>query len=1185
MMKLTARSARLFLCSAVVAFFLVATARADDPTFGTWTLGPPAPGNLLAVHVTLLRNGKILVVGGSSFNCCFQWGHEEARLYDIATGTWSPAKLPTPAPYGSTRDAFCSGHVHDNLGNVVFQGGLLGYGKLNTHGIPDSARYDLGTGTFAPIGGGIAHWYPTLVAGVGHIFIFPGRNTEPDDAKTPLGDHIQKIAYGGAAWTTTGVAANTIDTYPRVSLLPDGRLFIASPAFLDKKNYFFDPGSNLTEPAGNDVVPETGANQIHSEVSWESSGALLPLVPSGGGYPHMQFALLNGVKNYVKDLADPAPSWKPLSTRPDFGTPEPPTRYYANSTLLPTGQLLVTGGVNHNGSDAVDAVKKGELYDPVLDAWLLTSPATVPRNYHGVALLLPDGRIWTASGSQDHSGSVCGGNVDLVPPQCFGPEKTEERVEIFTPWYVGRDDRPVITSCPASIGTSGQPFDLAIGGSQGTAVKRVLLMRAGSVTHSFDSDQRAIELEFINHTTSTVTVKAPFTAAAAPPGDYMLFALRELPVSGFKKWVPSVACWTRVATQPKKADGAAIWQYTGVPCSGNSCGGWQKLDNNQKTVAIAAGGDHHEQRLYQLHNDGMIWRYTDVVCQNDSCPGWQKVDNNPKTIAIASARTLLYELHNDGAIWRYTNTPCSGNSCPGWERLDNNPKTIAIAAGEMHLYQLHNDGAIWMSTGTPCDGESCPGWQRLDNNSLTTAIAAADHDLYQLHAGGEIWRYTGTPCSGESCPGWTRLDRNSKTVAIAAANTRLYQLHNDGAIWRFTGTPCSGESCPGWQRLDNNSKSVAISATGEGVYQLHNDGAIWRYTGTPCSGESCPGWERIGNDSRTGMLVAADPKTMGSGDPVYHLHTDPLYQLHNDGWIWRYTGEECNGDLCPGWERLDNNSKTAEIVAAGPQLFQRHTDGAIWRYTGKPCSGDSCPGWQKLDVNPKTKAIAATGSQLFQLHNDGRIWRYTGKPCASATSCTGWERLDNNAMTIAIAAAGTSLFQLHSDGEIWRSTGKACSGETCTGWQRLDNNPKATAIAAVGNQLFQLHNDGRIWRYTGTPCSGTSCTGWQMLDANPKTKAIVAGGNQLYQLHSDGRIWRYTGKPCASVTSCTGWEQLDNNPNTREIVAVANHLYQRHLDGRIWRYTGTPCSGENCPGWRLLDNNPKTKRIATGGFN
>ena len=46
--------------------------------------------------------------------------------------------------------------------------------------------------------------------------------------------------------------------------------------------------------------------------------------------------------------------------------------------------------------------RRRRVFDPETNDWLLTSAATVPRNYHGVALLLPDGRVWTASGSQDH---------------------------------------------------------------------------------------------------------------------------------------------------------------------------------------------------------------------------------------------------------------------------------------------------------------------------------------------------------------------------------------------------------------------------------------------------------------------------------------------------------------------------------------------------------------------------------------------------------------------------------------------------------------------------------------------------------------------------------------------------------------------------------------------------------------
>ncbi len=1175
-MKSTARPViTVFMTALITAFIATFTfygeATVDeDPTFGAWAFGKPAPGHLLATHATLLRNNKILVVGGSSFNAYFAWGKEDARLYDIATDMWSEA-LTSPAPYGSDKDAFCSGHAHDNTGAVIFQGGLLGYFDKNGKGIGNSARYDP-AGGFVQITGGAAHWYPTLVAGVNDMFCFPGTDTGG-------GESIQKLGYGTTSWTSTGAIMRTKFTYPRVALLPNGKLFVASPADDNRKNYVYDPGTNMVTLAGEDVVPESEPGGAH-DVSWKGTGVLLPLVPNAhGGYSHVRFALINGVKAYVKDLGQTNPTWKPMGTRPaEIGGRE---RHFANSTLLPTGQIFVSGGIGsdpagHHADTA--AVLKPEIYDPETDKWLLTTAANVPRNYHGVALLLPDGRVWTASGSQDEGGSYC--------TDCDGleksDEKTEERVEIFSPWYMGRSDRPVVTACPEIMVPDGRQYEISIGGSQGMSVCRIALIRAGSATHSFDADQRLIQLDIVSNTASSVTVKSPYSPEAAPPGDYMLFALRAIAKDGFKRLVPSVACWTRIATPDPKLVGAPIWRYTGTPCSGDNCPGWQRLDNNPKTVAIAAAGTHHEQAFHQLHNDGGIWRFT-APCLGNSCAGWQRLDRNSKTAAIAAAGNQLYQLHNDGWIWRYTGTPCSGDNCPGWKRLDKNTKTVAIAAAGNQLYQLHNDGWIWRYTGTPCSGDNCPGWQRLDNNAKTVGITAGGSQLYQLRNDGAIWRYTGTPCSGESCPGWQRLDRNPKTVAITAASGQLYQLHNDGWIWRYTGTPCSGDECPGWQRLDRNSRTVSLAAMGGDLFQLHNDGRIWRYTGTPCSGESCPGWQQLDNNPRTGMIVASDPPRMGGGDTVYQLHTDPLYQLHSDGKIWRYTGTECDGESCPGWERLDDNTRTAQIVAAGAQVFQRHSDGKIWRYTGTPCSGTSCPGWQQLDNNPNTKTITAAGIQLFQLHNDGKIWRYSGTPCAGA-SCPGWQPLDRNPKTVAIAATPTGLIQLHNDGKILRYTGRPCTATSCPGWQLLDKNPNTKRILTAGTQLFQLHKDGRIWRFTGAPCAGDSCSGWQQLDNNARTVAITAGATQLYQLHNDGAIWRYTGTPC-SGTSCPGWERLDNNPNTREIISTGNHLYQRHSDGRIWRYIGPPCAGEKCPGWRQLDNNPRTTRITVGGFN
>jgi serine protease len=299
------------------------------------------------------------------------------------------------------------------------------------------------------------------------------------------------------------------------------------------------------------------------------------------------------------------------------------------------------------------------------------------------------------------------------------------------------------------------------------------------------------------------------------------------------------------------------------------------------------------------------------------------------------------------------------------------------------------------------------------------------------------------------------------------------------------------------------------------------------------------------------------------------------------GAIWRFTGQACQGESCPGWQLLDNNAASVAIVPAGGQLYQLHNTGRIWQHTGQACQGTHCPGWQMLDNNRATVGLLAA-NQLFQLHDGGRIWRHTGQAC-QGESCPGWQMLDNNRATVSLAASGGQLYQLHDSGRIWRSTGQACQGESCPGWQMLDNNGATVAIAA-GDALYQLHDSGRIWRFTGQACQGESCPGWQMLDNNGATVGIVAAGGALYQLHDSGRIWRFTGQACQGE-SCPGWQMLDNNPATINIVAAGNDLIQLHDSGRIWRFTGQACQGESCPGWQMLDNNPATGRIAVSAGN
>lgn len=635
---------------------------------------------------------------------------------------------------------------------------------------------------------------------------------------------------------------------------------------------------------------------------------------------------------------------------------------------------------------------------------------------------------------------------------------------------------------------------------------------------------------------------------------------------------PGVRAFQAMCNEPPRPNedflrwAGTVWSHTGTACSGQSCPGWKKLDNNLRTVALVAGND----KLYQLHNDGLIWESTGAACNGASCPGWRKIDNNPRTVALAEGGNALYQLHNTGAVWKYTGTACSGDQCPGWQRLDNNPRTIAIAASGNKIYQLHIDGRIWISTGGACSGESCPGWRLLDNNPRSIAIRATGDKLFQMHVDGRIWEHTGAACSDQSCPGWRLVDNNPRTTDISANGNSLYQRHHNGQIWEYTGSPCNGNSCPGWRRLDNNPRSTSING---GVYQDHQDGRIWKATGTACSGDSCPGWRMLDNNPRSQFSLAADQ----SNDKLYQLHASKLFQLHDNGSIWQSMGDTCSGNQCPSWQKLDNNSRTKAITASAGKLFQLHDNGRVWQSTGQPCSGDSCPGWRLLDNNLHTKFITSAGGRLYQLHDNGSIWRSTGQAC-NGDSCHGWVKLDNNARTVEIAAGAGQLYQRHSDGRIWRFTGQPCSGNNCGGWTLLDNNTRTQKIVASGGKLYQLHQGGRIWRHTGQPCSNDSCPGWTLMDNNSRTQEIVAGGRELYQRHSDGRIWESTGSPCDG-DSCRGWRMLDNNSRTIQLTAAGGNVYQRHNSGAIWRSDGRECVDDRCPGWQQLDNNTHTVAI------
>ena len=233
---------------------------------------------------------------------------------------------------------------------------------------------------------------------------------------------------------------------------------------------------------------------------------------------------MSGVTS-VDDLSEledlTTPLWEP--TRPRQWDDEAPLRRHGCATLLPTGAVFFSGGINQTGTPGLDddnAVLHGEIYfpgmnqngtaiDEVLESWITVAPASVPRNYHSVALLLPNGRVLTA-----------GSNLD---GRNGGDDVKEYCIETYSPIWYWDEHRPEITQAPEQI-TYGEEFTIQT--SDPNAIIRTALMRCGTVTHAWDGDQRYIGLNF--ETTETgLRLIAPPDGSVAPPGPYMLWIISE----------------------------------------------------------------------------------------------------------------------------------------------------------------------------------------------------------------------------------------------------------------------------------------------------------------------------------------------------------------------------------------------------------------------------------------------------------------------------------------------------------------------------------------------------------------------------------------------------------------------------------------------------------------------------------
>jgi Domain of unknown function (DUF1929) len=478
-----------------------------------WTI-LSASSEILAVHAALLHSGQILMFSGDEHD---KGQHDQGlidhtRLFDCAALTVSAA--PSPAS-----DLFCSGHAFLPDGRLLVAGGTEAFpgevpGIHHPHfpGLRDSNVFDPAGTTWSRVadmnfepgqtatGGG--RWYPTLVTlPDGRVLAMSGHPSSTDSRHTNTSaEAFSASPAPSGSWSFVGPNddLHAVNYYPRLHVLPSGEV-LSTTALANGRTQKLNPTTGVWSDV---CAPPT--DPIYG--GWGSTSVLLPLLPVDGY--RARVLLCGAPQAQTLDLGMPAPQWQPTSPRT---IPNLPYRNNLNAVLLPTGEVFVCGGV-YAGPDST-GVQEAELYQPGIDAWSTLEPAGVVRNYHSVALLLPDGRVWTAGSNHDAQQSFPSPGVD----------NRELRIELYAPWY-WTATRPEITSGPATL-SYGQAFEVHC--PQAQHISRVALLRAGSCTHAFNPDQRYVGVVFNLLGGDRLGCTAPPNANVAPPGWYLLFVVDE----------------------------------------------------------------------------------------------------------------------------------------------------------------------------------------------------------------------------------------------------------------------------------------------------------------------------------------------------------------------------------------------------------------------------------------------------------------------------------------------------------------------------------------------------------------------------------------------------------------------------------------------------------------------------------
>jgi Domain of unknown function (DUF1929) len=488
------RAAGLFASWMMLGAGAVALA---DNGVGSWLSQPGNNWPLIPIHATLTPDGRVVTYGAK--------GGGSLLIYDV----WDPASGlgggHITLPNQTQTNIFCGAQVVlPQSGSIFLAGGkLISTNLTDVEGVNYTNLFDYSANSLTR-GNDLnrPRYYSTTTTLVnGEVYIQGGRGGEdfPEVRDTSGNFRLLTGAPTSVYWWD----------YPRDFVAPDGRVF------------GFDGHGHLYYVATSGLGLVVGAGRLSPTYTASTASAVMyqpgKILQFGGQW--------NGA--LVIDLTAMKPKWHTTGSMSSV-------RQWVNGTVLADGRVLATGG-SAVANTLTGVNNAAEIWNPNTGTWTVGASGLTPRLYHSTALLLPDASVLVGGGGTP------------------GPLKNLN-AEIYYPPYLFTASgaiapRPSIESAPDALDI-GQSFMIGVGLA---TVSRVTLVKTGAVTHSFNMDQRFLELPF-TPSSGTLNVQAPARASDAPPGYYLLFVIDD-------QGVPSVG---KIVKMNIQTDNSAPSQPTGL---------------------------------------------------------------------------------------------------------------------------------------------------------------------------------------------------------------------------------------------------------------------------------------------------------------------------------------------------------------------------------------------------------------------------------------------------------------------------------------------------------------------------------------------------------------------------------------------------------------------------------------------